>query len=139
MLSLVSIGYKKTALYAIVVGLIGLALQWLSGLVGTETGVFSIGDDVVTLNFIIYLLGECREAGQAKLNKNPATCKKTCVGGIVRLLMRPCLLFCGNWSGMLGNMMNFLAYLFMGIPAGNLLVSIGYKKGCPCCRRRQEG
>jgi len=54
---LVSIGYKKTALYAIVVGLIGLALQWLSGLVGTETGVFSIGDDVVTLNFIIYLLG----------------------------------------------------------------------------------
>ena len=24
--------------------------------------------------------------------------------------------------------MNFLAYLFMGIPAGNLLVSIGYKK-----------
>ena len=38
---LVSIGYKKTALYAIVVGLIGLALQWLSGLVGTETGVFS--------------------------------------------------------------------------------------------------
>ncbi len=30
--------------------------------------------------------------------------------------------------GMLGNMMNFLAYLFMGIPAGNLLVKIGYKK-----------
>ena len=53
---LVSIGYKKTALYAIVVGLIGLALQWLSGLVGTETGVFSIGDDVVTLNFIIYFI-----------------------------------------------------------------------------------
>lgn len=33
-----------------------------------------------------------------------------------------------DWSGMLGNMMNFLAYLFMGIPAGNLLVRIGYKK-----------
>lgn len=33
-----------------------------------------------------------------------------------------------HWSGMLGNMMNFLAYLFMGIPAGNLLVRIGYKK-----------
>lgn len=33
-----------------------------------------------------------------------------------------------EWSGMLGNMMNFLAYLFMGIPAGNLLVKIGYKK-----------
>lgn len=30
--------------------------------------------------------------------------------------------------GMLGNMMNFLAYLFMGIPAGNMLVKIGYKK-----------
>ena len=33
-----------------------------------------------------------------------------------------------EWSGMLGNMMNFLAYLFMGIPAGNMLVRIGYKK-----------
>ena len=29
---------------------------------------------------------------------------------------------------MLGNMMNFLAYLFMGIPAGKLLSRIGYKK-----------
>ena len=29
---------------------------------------------------------------------------------------------------MMGNMMNFLAYLFMGIPAGNMLVKIGYKK-----------
>lgn len=37
--------------------------------------------------------------------------------------------FEGNsFLGMLGNMMNFLAYLFMGIPAGNLLVKIGYKK-----------
>jgi len=33
-----------------------------------------------------------------------------------------------EWSGMLGNMMNFLAYLFMGIPAGKLLTKIGYKK-----------
>lgn len=33
-----------------------------------------------------------------------------------------------EWSGMLGNLMNFLAYLFMGIPAGNMLVRIGYKK-----------
>ncbi len=33
-----------------------------------------------------------------------------------------------SWAGMMGNMMNFLAYLFMGIPAGNLLVKIGYKK-----------
>jgi len=37
--------------------------------------------------------------------------------------------FAGNSVlGMMGNMMNFLAYLFMGIPAGNLLVKIGYKK-----------
>ena len=33
-----------------------------------------------------------------------------------------------NVLGMMGNMMNFLAYLFMGIPAGNLLLKIGYKK-----------
>lgn len=33
-----------------------------------------------------------------------------------------------NFLGMLGNMMNFAAYLFMGIPAGKLLIKIGYKK-----------
>lgn len=33
-----------------------------------------------------------------------------------------------NTIGMLGNAMNFLAYLFMGIPAGNMLVKFGYKK-----------
>lgn len=33
-----------------------------------------------------------------------------------------------NLLGMMGNMMNFLAYLFMGIPAGKLLAKIGYKK-----------
>lgn len=33
-----------------------------------------------------------------------------------------------EWSGMLGNMMNFAAYLFMGIPAGKMLSKIGYKK-----------
>lgn len=33
-----------------------------------------------------------------------------------------------NTLGMLGNMMNFLAYLFMGIPSGHLLTKIGYKK-----------
>ena len=37
--------------------------------------------------------------------------------------------FSGNGVlGMMGNMMNFAAYLFMGIPAGNLLSKIGYKK-----------
>ncbi|HHX32022.1 MAG TPA: sugar MFS transporter [Bacteroidales bacterium] len=33
-----------------------------------------------------------------------------------------------NFLGMLGNMMNFAAYLFMGIPAGKLLTKIGYKR-----------
>ena len=33
-----------------------------------------------------------------------------------------------NTLGMLGNMMNFLAYLFMGIPCGHLLSRIGYKR-----------
>ncbi|MBE6289374.1 MAG: sugar MFS transporter [Bacteroidaceae bacterium] len=30
--------------------------------------------------------------------------------------------------GFMGNFMNFLAYLFMGIPAGNMLTKVGYKK-----------
>ena len=33
-----------------------------------------------------------------------------------------------EWSRMAGNLMNFTAYLFMGIPAGKMLQSIGYKK-----------
>lgn len=33
-----------------------------------------------------------------------------------------------EWAKMLGNMMNFAAYLFMGIPAGKMLTKIGYKK-----------
>ncbi len=33
-----------------------------------------------------------------------------------------------SWAGMVGNMMNFAAYLFMGIPAGILITKIGYKK-----------
>ena len=33
-----------------------------------------------------------------------------------------------EWSRMMGNMMNFAAYLFMGIPAGKMLVKVGYKK-----------
>lgn len=51
------IGYKKTALYAMLVGIAGLVLQLISSYVGTETGVITVGADVVTLNFIIYLLG----------------------------------------------------------------------------------
>ena len=35
----------------------------------------------------------------------------------------------GNTTlGMMGNMMNFAAYLFMGIPAGKMLTKCGYKK-----------
>ncbi|MBO7623065.1 MAG: MFS transporter [Bacteroidales bacterium] len=33
-----------------------------------------------------------------------------------------------NALGMMGNMMNFLAYLFMGVPAGKMLTKYGYKK-----------
>ena len=33
-----------------------------------------------------------------------------------------------TWASMMGNMMNFAAYLFMGIPAGKMLESKGYKK-----------
>ena len=33
-----------------------------------------------------------------------------------------------EWASMMGNMMNFAAYLFMGIPAGKMLESKGYKK-----------
>lgn len=33
-----------------------------------------------------------------------------------------------EWAGFAGNLMNFTAYLFMGIPAGNMLIKYGYKK-----------
>ena len=33
-----------------------------------------------------------------------------------------------EWSKMAGNLMNFAAYAFMGIPAGKMLMSVGYKK-----------
>ncbi len=33
-----------------------------------------------------------------------------------------------EWAGMMGNMMNFAAYLFMGIPSGMMITKIGYKK-----------
>ena len=32
-----------------------------------------------------------------------------------------------EWSKMAGNLMNFAAYLFMGIPAGKMLLKVGYK------------
>lgn len=33
-----------------------------------------------------------------------------------------------EWSKMAGNLMNFAAYVFMGIPAGKMLLKVGYKK-----------
>ncbi|MCR5395743.1 MAG: MFS transporter [Bacteroidales bacterium] len=33
-----------------------------------------------------------------------------------------------EWAGMAGNLMNFAAYLFMGVPAGAMLVRFGYKR-----------
>ena len=33
-----------------------------------------------------------------------------------------------SWASMMGNLMNFAAYLFMGIPAGKMLETKGYKK-----------
>ncbi len=54
---LVKIGYKKTALIAMAVGVLGLFTQFLSSKIGAETSVFAFGGFVIKLNFIIYLLG----------------------------------------------------------------------------------
>ncbi len=50
-------GYKKTILVAMVVGLVGIIFQWLSGVVGAGVGVFQVSGADVHLNFLIYLLG----------------------------------------------------------------------------------
>ena len=66
---LVKIGYKKTALWAMAIGAIGLFVQWLASIIGTETYLFNVGatveengvdvirDYAVPANFLIYLLG----------------------------------------------------------------------------------
>ena len=54
---LTKIGYKKTALWAIALGFIGIFVQYLSSLVGGDVPVFSVSGSPVMLNFIIYLLG----------------------------------------------------------------------------------
>lgn len=54
---LVKIGYKKTALIAMAVGVIGLFTQFLSSKIGADTAVLTSGGFVIKLNFIIYLLG----------------------------------------------------------------------------------
>lgn len=54
---LVRIGYKKTALIAMAVGIAGLFTQYLSSVAGAGTAVFSFGSHVIELDFLIYLLG----------------------------------------------------------------------------------
>jgi FHS family L-fucose permease-like MFS transporter len=54
---LIKYGYKKTALIALVVGIIGLVFQYLSSIVGEGTYVFTYDGIPVALNLIIYLLG----------------------------------------------------------------------------------
>ncbi len=54
---LTKIGYKKTALLAMVVGIVGLVLQYLSSCIGADTAVFSVDGAPVMLNYVIYLLG----------------------------------------------------------------------------------
>ena len=54
---LVRIGYKKTALIAMGIGIVGLFLQYLSSVTGAETVVFSFGGYAIRFNFLIYLLG----------------------------------------------------------------------------------
>lgn len=54
---LVKIGYKKTALIAMAVGVLGLFTQYLSSLFGADVDVFPLGEYVIKLNFVIYLLG----------------------------------------------------------------------------------
>ncbi len=54
---LVKIGYKKTALIAMAIGVLGLFTQFLSSKIGATTDVFAFGDFTIKLNFIIYLFG----------------------------------------------------------------------------------
>ncbi len=54
---LTKIGYKKTALIAMAVGVLGLFTQYLSSLFGAETALFELGGFTIQLNFVIYLLG----------------------------------------------------------------------------------
>ena len=54
---LIKYGYKKTALIALVVGIIGLAFQYISSIAGDGTYLFTYDNTPVALNLIIYLLG----------------------------------------------------------------------------------
>lgn len=54
---LMRIGYKKTALWAMATGAVGIFIQYLSSIAGAETATFTVQGSPVMLNFIIYLLG----------------------------------------------------------------------------------
>ena len=54
---LTKIGYKKTALIAMGVGILGLFIQYLSSIFGATTSLFDLGGFTIQLNFVIYLLG----------------------------------------------------------------------------------
>lgn len=51
------IGYKKTALYALILGIVGLGVQYVSSIYGGDTIVNEIGGVSVCLNLYIYMLG----------------------------------------------------------------------------------
>lgn len=51
------VGYKKTALWAMAIGVVGVFLQWLSGVCGSDVATFSVSGSPVMLNYLIYLLG----------------------------------------------------------------------------------
>lgn len=50
-------GYKKTALIAMAVGVIGLLVQYISSIFGADIDTFTVGEQTVKLNLLIYLLG----------------------------------------------------------------------------------
>ena len=54
---LIKYGYKKTALIALIVGIVGLAFQYISSIAGEGTYVFTYDGIPVALNLLIYLLG----------------------------------------------------------------------------------
>lgn len=54
---LVKYGYKKTALAALAIGIIGLFVQYLSSIFGADVSTFTYNGQVIALNLIIYLLG----------------------------------------------------------------------------------
>ena len=54
---LIKYGYKKTALIALIVGIVGLAFQYISSIAGDGTYVLTYDGIPVSLNLIIYLLG----------------------------------------------------------------------------------